>query len=121
MADTLQHDDKTIALELGRLLEEHRGIDVVLMDLRSLNMWTDFFVLATTSSSTHVQGLQRHIKQFAAEKGVEILLKHKKIPSDDEWHLVDLGNIVVHLMSGKARSFYELERLWSGASILSIK
>ncbi|MDR2841907.1 MAG: RsfS/YbeB/iojap family protein, partial [Spirochaetaceae bacterium] len=41
---------------------------------------------------------------------------HKKAAAGDEWHLPDLGNIVVHLMSEKARAFYELENLWSGGA-----
>ena len=107
-----------LAMELGQLLKDHKGEAVVVMDLRELNSWTDFFVIATVSSSTHLQGLQRHIKEFANEKGIEILRRHRKIPSDDEWSLVDLGNIVIHLMSERTRIFYELERLWGDAPLI---
>ncbi|AEF86341.1 iojap family protein [Treponema primitia ZAS-2] len=118
MEDTFQVD-KTAALELAALIRDHRGEDVIVMDLREINHWTDFFVVATVSSSAHVQGLQRHIKDYARDKGIEILRQHRKASSDDEWNLIDLGNIVVHLMSSGSRSFYELERLWSAAVIVS--
>jgi ribosome-associated protein len=118
MEDTFQAD-KTAALELAALIRDHRGEDVIVMDLREINHWTDFFVVATVSSSAHVQGLQRHIKDYAQEKGIVILRQHRKAGSDDEWNLIDLGNIVVHLMSTASRSFYELERLWSAAAIVS--
>jgi ribosome-associated protein len=111
MDDTLQAD-KT-AQELGELLKDHNGKDVVVLDLRKLNTWTDFFIIATVTSHTHVQGLLRHIREFAREKDLEILHRRRKAEPDNEWNLVDMGTMVVHLMSEHARSFYELERLWT--------
>jgi ribosome-associated protein len=119
MEDTLPADDKTTALELAALIKDHRGEAVVALDLREMNYWTDFFVIATVASNTHLQGLQRHIKDYARERGIEILRHHRKTNPDDEWNLTDLGNIVIHLMSERSRSFYELERLWSAAAIIS--
>jgi ribosome-associated protein len=111
MDGTLQADKA--AHELGELLRDHNGKDVVVLDLRKLNIWTDFFIIATVTSHTHVQGLLRHIGEFAGEKDLEILRRPRKSGPDNEWNLVDMGNIVVHLMSERARSFYELERLWA--------
>ena len=114
MDDTLRVD-KT-AQQLGELLRDHNGRDVVVLDLRKLNIWTDFFIIATVTSHTHVQGLLRHIKEFAREKDLEILHrpgKSRNAEPDNAWNLVDMGNMVVHLMSERARSFYELERLWT--------
>ncbi|MDR1238795.1 MAG: ribosome silencing factor [Treponema sp.] len=103
------------AAALGDLLREHRGGDVAVLDLRGQSSWTDFFVIATVSSGAHQQGLERHIKEFARERGIEILRRSRKAPtgeSSGEWRLIDMGSIVIHLMSAPARSFYELERLW---------
>ena len=101
------------AKALGLLLHEHKGGDVVVLDLRELNTWTDFFVIATAASNTHSDGLERHIKNFCQENKIEILRRSRKPEAqDDEWRLLDLGYIVVHLMSANARSFYELERLY---------
>jgi ribosome-associated protein len=119
MEDTLQADDRTTALELAALIKDHRGEAVVVMDLRDMNYWTDFFVIATVTSSAHLEGLQRHIRDYVREKGIETLTHHRKTNPDDGWNLTDLGNIVIHLMSEKSRSFYELERLWSAAAIIS--
>ena len=119
MEDTSQSNrDFTLALELGKLLEEHRAIEAVVMDMRPLNFWTDFFIIATVMSSTHLLGLERHIKDFALENGLEILRRSGKPATDYEWHLLDLGNSVVHLMTANARSFYELERLWAQAPLV---
>ncbi|MDR2534803.1 MAG: ribosome silencing factor [Treponema sp.] len=111
------------AIELGKLLQDYKGGDAVVLDLRNLNGWTDYFVIATVTSNTHLQGLERHIKEFSREKGLDILRisqrpKGEPLFSEDEWLVIDLGTIVVHLMSSKTRTFYELERLWSAAAII---
>ena len=116
MDDTLQ----TKALELGRLLDDHHGMNVVVMDMRALNFWTDFFVIATVTSNTHLLGLERHIKEFVREEGLEILHRSRKPERDDEWSLLDLGGIVIHLMTARTRQFFELERLWNAAPLICI-
>ena len=118
MEDSSYDKAKVASAALGKLLSDHKGGKAVVLDLSGLNAWTDFFVIATATSTTHMQGLHRHIKDFAAENGLEILRRQRKTPSDEEWGLVDLGNIVVHLMTAKAREFYNLEGLWSDAAVL---
>ena len=127
--DAMLHNKNDFyALELGKLLEEHNGAEVVVMDMRPLNFWTDFFVIATVTSDTHLLGLERHIKNFVRQEGLEILHRSRKPQKDgelhsaelrsDEWRLLDLGDIVVHLMTAQTRSFFELERLWSAAPLI---
>ena len=102
-------------LLMCKLLEEHRGGDVVALDLRKLHLWTDFFIIATVTSNTHMEGLERHIKEFCREKNFDIL-GHSRRNVDDEWRLIDLGWVVIHLMNKSAREFYDLERLWRQVS-----
>jgi len=116
-------NESLLALDLGKLLDDHHATDVVVMDMRPLDFWTDFFVIATVTSNTHLMGLQRHVKDFALERGLEILRRSRKPETDgelrsDEWCILDLGGIVIHLMSARTRSFFELERLWSTAPII---
>ena len=120
MAGMLQSKDalQCKAVELGKLLDQHNGADVVVMDMRGLNFWTDFFVITTVTSNTHLLGLERHIKNFTLEKGLEILHRSRRPEKYDEWRLLDLGGIVIHLMTVRTRSFFELERLWSAAPII---
>ena len=123
-----QNSAEIVVKELGRLLYDHRGIEVIAMDMRPLNFWTDFFLIATVTSSTHLSGLERHIKEYTRDNDLEIFHRTRRlkpgaqsnsIESDsDEWSLVDLGNIVIHLMSAKTRQFFELERLWSAAPLI---
>ena len=116
MKDMLQDTEthKITAIEIGKLLKDHRAADIAVIDMRQLNFWTDFFIIATVTSSTHVSGLDRHIKEFAAENELQIL-RRSRHDSEDEWRIIDFGDIVIHLMTEKSRSFFELERLWSSA------
>jgi ribosome-associated protein len=139
----LQTEAEIFALELGKLLDDHRGLEVIVMDMRPLDFWTDFFIIATVTSYTHLSGLERHIKNYAKEKGFEIFKgtsfqgsrkpkTNTKLRSSernsallcstdlgsDEWSLLDLGDIVIHLMTAKTRQFFELERLWSAAPLI---
>jgi ribosome-associated protein len=116
MEDSSYVKAKETAIGLAKLLSDHNGGDSLAMDLSGLNAWTDFFVIATVTSSTHLQGMHKHIKEYAAANGADILRRQRRIASDDEWSLIDLGNVVVHLMTAKARGFYDLERLWSDAA-----
>jgi ribosome-associated protein len=114
MDDTLPvNEGTTLALDLGVLLRDHKGGNVAVLDIRALNGWTDFFVIATVSSHTHLMGLVRHIKDFCRDREIDILRGRRKIAREDEWTLIDLSTVVVHLMTEKSRSFYELERLWN--------
>ncbi|MDR1654703.1 MAG: ribosome silencing factor [Treponema sp.] len=128
MADMSQADKGgLLARELGILLTEHQGREVTALDLRGLNSWTDFFVIATVSSGAHLSGLERHIKDYCREHEVEILRRSCRPDkgrdgqgsrAQDEWRILDLGVLVIHLMSKRAREFYELERLWSEALVI---
>jgi ribosome-associated protein len=96
---------------LGELLKEHNGQDVSVLDLRGISNWTDFFIIATVSSKIHMDGVERHIKDYCRENKIELFGSSRK-NADDEWRLIDLGFAIIHLMNNRARQFYELERLW---------
>ncbi|MDR0501777.1 MAG: ribosome silencing factor [Treponema sp.] len=115
MEDTLLEIESTggaLSAALGELLREHKGEDVSVLDLRGINNWTDFFIIATVSSKTHMDGLERHIKDFCRQKDLAIMGSSLK-SADDEWHLIDLGSSIIHLMNKRTRDFYELEKLWA--------
>ena len=106
------------ALEIAQILEDSKADDVCVIDVSELNSWTDFFVIATIHSSAHTQGLAKQIKDYVKENGMEIHVAHNKAPGGDDWNLIDIGPVVVHLMSEDARNFYELEKLLRGGNKL---
>ena len=97
---------------LSEVLREHKGQETCVLDLRKINNWTDFFIIATASSKTHLDGLERHIIDHCRQNKIEVMGRSRK-NSDEEWRIIDLGPIIIHLMTSEARAFYELERLWN--------
>lgn len=108
------------AIEIARLMEDGKGKDVSLIDITGLNSWTDYFVIVTVNSSAHWQGLYKQVKDYIKDNDLEIHVTNRKSPDGDDWNLIDLGNIVVHLMSGAAREFYDLEKLWHSGKVIDI-
>ena len=109
------------AIEIAKLMEDGKGINVTLLDISGLNSWTDYFVIVTVTSSTHWQGLYKQIKEYIKDNDLEIHVTNRKSPDGDDWNLIDLGSIVVHLMSESARSFYDLEKLWHAGKTIDFR
>ena len=100
------------ALELARLIKDGKGEDLVVLDISELNSWTDYFVIATVSSAVQSQGIQKQVKDALKDLELEVHKTNNKREDGEDWNLIDLGNVVVHLMSKEAREFYDLEKLW---------
>jgi ribosome-associated protein len=119
MADTALPSEKA-AMELAQVLTDHSASDVVVLDVAAQAGWTDRFVIATATSSAHLRGLGRFVEEKVHELGLQRLGKGVAADDDDEWLLIDLGIVVVHLMTERSRSFYELEKLWFESPVLKV-
>ena len=109
---------KDKALELSQIMRDGKGEDVVVLDVAKLNSWTDFFIIVTVNSSAHWRGLQKATMEYVKDNDLQVHLTHRKMSDGDDWNLIDLGPIVIHLMTKEAREFYELEKLWYAAEKL---
>ena len=113
MLQETENQTRLQAAEIGNLLQEHKGQDVSVLDLRGVNNWTDFFIIATVTSKTHMDGLEKYTREFCRESDIEIFGRSKTAKSgEDEWRIIDLGWAIIHLMTKQARDFYELEKIW---------
>ena len=106
------------AMKIAKFLNLSKASDVLLLDLREENIWTDFFVIATVASQTQAFGIENDLIQEIEKLGLNEWYTKRKNNRDADWKLIDLGNIVIHLMSKKARTFYDLETLHSDAKKL---
>jgi ribosome-associated protein len=94
-------------------LEDIKAQDITTIDVRGKTSITDFMVIASGTSSRHVKSLVDNVLEKVKEQGVRPLGSEGL--DTGEWALLDLGDIVVHVMLPTARQFYDLERLWQGA------
>lgn len=91
-------------------LEDSKGRDLVTLPVADLTDITDYMIIVSGSSNRHVKSLVDHVVEAAKEashppRGVEGR-------ETNEWVLVDLGDVLVHVMQAETRKFYDLERLW---------
>ena len=96
-------------------LEDLKAQDITTIDVRGKTSITDFMVIASGSSSRHVKSLVDNVLEKVKEQGVRPLGSEGL--DTGEWALLDLGDVVVHVMLPTARQFYDLERLWQGAEL----
>ena len=92
-------------------LEDMKGQDILELDVSEKTSITDIMVIVSGTSSRHVRGLADQVSMDAKKAGVQPLGMEGE--REGEWVLVDLGDVVVHVMKPNIRDFYSLEKLWS--------
>lgn len=92
-------------------LDDIKGQDIAVLDVRDMTTVTDYMIVASGTSSRHVQALVENVAEKAREAGCRPI----GIEGEDggEWILLDLQDALVHVMLPKVRNFYNLEKLWS--------
>ena len=98
------------------VLEEKKGEDILLLDLKDIASFTDYFVLCNGTSDRMLDALARTVVDSMRQQ-------HKKKGrvegvSRDGWLVVDYGDVVLHLFSPDQRAYYQLEELWSDGKVL---
>lgn len=104
-------DSKKLAKTAEQALEDMKGQSVKIIDVRNLTQITDYMVIATGRSSTHVKALANEVVEKVEEAGGKIVGVEGKVQS--EWVLVDAGDVIVHIMMAPVRALYNLEDLWT--------
>jgi ribosome-associated protein len=94
-----------------KALDDLKAKDVREIDVRGKTSITDLLVVASGTSTRHVKSLADEVVRFAKQSGVPPIGVEGQ--REGEWVLVDLGDIVVHVMLPRVREFYGLERLWT--------
>jgi|ERR1041384_534826 ribosome-associated protein len=97
---------------------EKKATDMVLLDLRKIASFTEFFLICTGASTRQVQAISNAIEETLRKDGKRPL--HIEGYSSAEWILLDYGDFIVHIFSPASRRFYDLERLWRDAPRVQI-
>ena len=98
--------------EIVKILDEKKAIDIVAIETEELTSVSDYFVIASGTSSTHVKSLADDVEYEMSKKGIEPLHTEGRATG---WILLDYGSVIVHIFQKESRDYYNLERLWGDA------
>lgn len=97
-------------------MKENKANDIVVLDLRHLEgAVCDYFVLCSGDSTTHVDGISNAVTRYV-RKSIKEKPWHIEGKTNSDWILLDYINVVGHIFYKEARSFYDIEELWSDAN-----
>jgi len=91
-------------------LDELKAVDPVTINVKKLSSFTDYMIIASGTSNRHIQSIGEKVLEDLKAKKIKPL--GLEGAGSEEWVLIDIGDVVLHLMSAKARTFYDLESLW---------
>ena len=110
---------RAFSKNLASWIEEKKGADILLLDVRHLTNVTDYFVIASGSSAPQIHALFSHIMERSKQEGFYPL--HIEGEQVRRWILMDFGSVIVHLFMPQSRMFYQLEKLWDEAKRLRLR
>ena len=91
-------------------LDELKAVNPVTINVKKISSFTDYMMIASGTSSRHIQSIGEKVLEDLKSKRIKPLGVEGQ--GSEEWLLIDLGDVVLHLMSTNARTFYDLESLW---------
>ena len=94
-----------------KTLDINKALDIVSIDLKHKSSMADYMIIASGTSSRHIQSLSEQVLDKLKDNGI----KDSKIEGKDsnEWKLVDGIDLVIHIFHPEKRKFYEIEKIWS--------
>ncbi len=106
-------DLEAMKLAVVDAIEDIKGFDISVMDVRKLTSMTNYMIVASANSSRQAKAVADNVREKLKEKGFSI--RGTEGEKEGEWVLVDLDDIVVHIMVPATRAYYNLEQLWGEA------
>lgn len=115
-AGEASRESREIAVAAAEAMLEGKGENIVILDLTSLSIFADFFVIATGLSVVHMRSLADRVQEKLVYRGIR--LSHIEGRESTSWILLDYLAVLVHIFSAETRSYYGLERLWGDAVVV---
>jgi ribosome-associated protein len=109
-----------LALRIAELISDSPASNTLVLDVRGLSSFADYFVVCSGENERQLQAVVNHIAEGLAEDGI----KSKRVEGSAiaGWILLDFGDVIVHIFDVEQRAYYRLESLWSDApTILAIQ
>ena len=109
-------ESKELAIRLARALDAKKAVNVHILAVEDLTTVTEYFVIATGMSTTHVGALADEAEFQLDREGVKVLRTEGH--DGKRWVLLDYGSVIVHVFTQEAHDYYDLEHLWADAPVV---
>lgn len=106
-------ESKKLAKKISEILENHKGEDVVVLDVIGKSDIADYFVIATGRSTTHTRSLIEKVEEETEKDGISPI--REEGAREGRWAVLDYGDVIVHIFNDETRFLYHLEKLWGKA------
>ena len=104
-------EPKELKNAICQLLDEHKAVDITILNVEHLTVMTDYFVICTAKSNKQVKALAEMLEEKLEDFGEKP--NHEDGLRDGKWAVLDYGSVIVHIFNDETRMFYCLEKLWT--------
>ncbi|MEF3245584.1 MAG: ribosome silencing factor [Caldisericaceae bacterium] len=101
---------KTLANFIAKVIEDKKGEDIKIFDVKKLTIITDYFVVCTATAGEHCNAIADEIEEKLKKKNTRPISIDRG--NDSSWIAMDYGSVIVHIMTEEKRGFYNLENIW---------
>ena len=113
-------DAATVAVVAARAADEKQGSNIIVLDVGDILAITEMFVVVSASNSRQLRTIANEITAKIREESDRALLRSEGM-SEQQWVLLDYGDVIVHIFSEDIREFYEIERLYQDVPVVTGK
>ena len=100
-------------------LSDKKGEDIKIIDIQSVSVLADYFVIASGSNQNQVQAMVDNVEEMLTKAGYEP--KQIEGTRNSSWILMDYGDLIIHVFDEENRLFYDLERIWRDGKVLEME
>lgn len=101
-------------------LDDKKGVDIEVMKVEHITTLTEYFVICSATSTTHVKALADEV-EFRMKRDLDLVQTHSDGYQSAKWIVLDYGFVFVHVFLPEAREFYGLEKLWKDSEPVDIR
>lgn len=112
-------DSLKFAKIIGEVILSKKGFDIKILDLRNVSSIADYFVVCSADVDRQVKAIADEIDKVLTEQGIKCF--HKEGFETLNWVLLDYFDVVVHVFRAESRAYYNLEKFWGDAPVISVE
>ncbi len=109
----------TFAKEIAEVIKTKKGFEIKILELKKVSSITDYFVVCSADSDRQVKAIADEVEDKLTERGIKCF--HREGYETMNWIILDYFDVIVHIFKNDARSYYNLEKLWGDAPVITVK